>query len=317
MEYITDMNQAYRGLLEELYDGGIEEQNARTGTRIKTLSGAHSFKLSLVNGRLPVPGNRAYFPHVAAAETAWQFMGTKDPTFMLRHAPKLWEKFLEKELMVSDFGEIDGETDVIKAAYGYRWRKHFGRDQIENLVRGLTDDPTNRQLYVSAWDPARDGLGGPDQPKNIPCPVGFSVTCVNDALHMSVFIRSSDVYVGLPYDVMSYALTLDAIAATVGKRPSSLHFTLAHPHVYEPHFGMLKANITGLQGCSYREARDYGFKDQEDGDRTVWCNDVEPHMPGWPISRILGDPDGYVDQVKILSKRAGRNEWNPKPLVVV
>jgi thymidylate synthase len=162
----------------------------------------------------------------------------------------------------------------------------------------LENNPTNRQLFVSAWNPALDGLGGP-QPKNIPCPIGFSVSRSKDDIHMSVFVRSSDVFVGLPYDVMGYALTLDAIAASVGCRPSTLHFTLAHPHYYEPHFQM-------VEDCVGHE-----------GSRTEWTSHVQPTLPGWTVSMILNDPDGYVDTMKRLANRAAKSTWNPKPMVIV
>ena len=93
----SQFSQTYRQLLNDLVCSPHEELNKRTGSRIKLLLGGQSFKISLANGRLPVVGNRAYFPHIAAAETAWQLMGTKDPAFILKHAPKLWSKFVEQE----------------------------------------------------------------------------------------------------------------------------------------------------------------------------------------------------------------------------
>lgn len=293
---IQSFREAYRGLLLELMNRSVEEVNSRTQTRIKMLQGAHSFKLDLTNGRLPIAGNRAYFPHVAAAETAWQFMGTQDPTFILKHAPKLWSKFVE-----------DGE---LKTAYGYRWRKAFGRDQLMQAVDCLENDPTNRQLWVQAWDPTNDGLGGP-QPKNIPCPIGFSVSRFRDDVHMSVFVRSSDVFVGLPYDVMAYTLTLDAIAATVGCRPGTLHFTLAHPHLYEPHWNMVRACILGdWSAGEWRERKEFAEA------ATSWPSNCGPTLPCWPIEDVLENPDGYIDTVRRLSKRVTNNPWNPMPDVI-
>ncbi len=278
----NSMHEAYRSLLTELYHSGVEELNERTQTQIKMLCGGHSFKLALSPGYLPVAGNRRYWPHIAAAETAWQLMGTQDPAFILKHAPKIWEAFVE-----------DGE---LKTAYGYRWREHFGRDQLDLAMHELHANPTNRQLFISAWDPSRDGLGGL-QPKNIPCPIGFSLTRTDDELHMSVFIRSSDVFVGLPYDVMCYALTLDAIASSLGLKPATVHFTLAHPHYYEPHFDMVDACVYG-------------------GDHTVWTSNVQPALPGWTVEMILDDPDGYVDHVKRLADRVAKSPYSPKPMVV-
>lgn len=290
------MHEAYRGLLSEIVDHGVEEQNARTRTGIKMLRGGHSFKLDLTSGRLPVAGNRRYYPHVAAAETAWQLMGTRSPDFILGKAPKLWSKFVE-----------DGK---LKTAYGWRWREAFGRDQLQLAVDALRDDPTNRQLWVQAWDPRSDGLGGP-QPKNIPCPIGFAVSRHRDDLHMSVFVRSSDVFVGLPYDVMCYALTLDCIAASVGCRPASLHFTLAHPHIYEPHWDLTRACL----GHEFTGHERYHNKKLE-GASSSWADGCEPNLPGWSIEQVLRDPDGYVDIVRGLSRRVSSSSWDPTPEVI-
>lgn len=290
------MHEAYRGLLSELTQRGLTERNERTRTDIKMLAGGTSFKLDLREGQLPVPGNRRYYPRVAAAEVAWQFMGTQDPAFVLQHAPKLWEKFVE-----------DG---LLQTAYGYRWKHHFGRDQLELAMACLRDDRTNRQLFISAWDPAADGLGGP-QPKNIPCPVGFTLSRHRDDLHCSVFVRSSDVFVGLPYDVMGYALTLDAIAASTGTRPASLHFTLAHPHLYEPHWDLTRACL----GHEFTSRETYHNKKLE-GAHSAWVNDCQPNLPGWTVEQIVADPSGYVATVARLAGRVARSSWDPCPVVV-
>ncbi len=280
-------NEAYRELLEELYDSTLMETNSRTGVQIKMLEGGHSFKLDLSSGRLPVAGNRRYWPRIAAAETAWQFMGTQDPTFILEMAPKIWSDFVE-----------DGK---LKTAYGYRWRRHFGRDQLAMARQQLQDNPTNRQLFLSAWDPATDGLGGPDQPKNIPCPLGFSLTRTEDLPHCSLFIRSSDVFVGLPYDVMGYALTTAAIAESVDIQPGTMHVTLAHPHYYDPHAEAIRDSVDGL------------------GDHAEWRTDVEPTMPlGWTVDYIVRHPRGYVSAMTGLSAGiCGRQDWNPMPELVL
>lgn len=285
----TSFAEAYRDLLTELYYGGINEVNARTGVGIRMLPGGHSFKIDL--SHLPVAGNRRYWPKVAAAETAWQFMGTKDPEFILKHAPKLWSKFIE-----------DGE---LKTAYGYRWRRHFGRDQLAQAMNELRGNPTNRQLYISAWDPAADGLGGP-QPMNIPCPVGFSLTRAGKDLHGSVFIRSSDVFVGLPYDVMVYALTLDAIALSVGCEFGTLHVTLAHPHFYEPHTEYIEDCIMGAHDDLVNRP-----------DRTSWTENCQPRLPNWAVGEIMKRPDDYVAHVQKMAGSVANNKWDPMPALVI
>lgn len=272
-------NVHYTALLEELMTQGTVETNKRTGSKILLLEGGRSFSMDLRDGKLPVAGNRRYFPGVAAAETAWEFMGTKNPAFMLKYAPKLWENFVE-----------DG---VIRAAYGYRWQSNFGRDQLKLALKTLQNDPSNRQVYISAWDPSTDGLGEPGQPKNLPCPVGFSLTTSGNLLHLSVFLRSSDAFIGLPYDVMGYALKLDAFAASLGRTPGYLHVTMAHVHVYKPQWSMMKQSVMGARSQD------------------------RPPMPGMTVGAIVRNPKQYVSEVKTRAKTITWNKWDPKPKVVV
>jgi len=291
MRHCEPFSKTYKSLVSEIMDVGTTEKNERTGVEIKMIEGGASFKLDLSYGKLPVVGNRAMYPHIAAAETAWQFMGTKDPSFIMAYAPKLWSKFIE--------------DDELKTAYGYRWREHFGRDQLIDALNQLVVNQTNRQLYISAWDPSADGLGADNQPKNIPCPVGFSVSRSKDKLHMSVFLRSSDVFVGLPYDVMGYALTMDAIAASVGITPASLHVTLAHPHIYKPHWGYANAHL-----------REGDIIPLDEKGLSLQQGLHEPSLPGWTVDQILKNPGAYVDTVRRLSKRVVRHKWDPMPKVV-
>lgn len=305
-------DKAYWALMADIMNIGVTETNARTATDIRMLKGGHSFRLDLSDSLLPVSGNRKYYPHIAAAETAWQFMGTKDPGFILKHAPKLWSKFVETEEDYDQTGHPSGHKDVLKTAYGWRWRRAFGRDQLQLAVKELADNPTNRQLWVQAWDPARDGLGGP-QPKNVPCPIGFSVSRIKDDVHMSVFIRSSDVFVGLPYDVMGYALTLDAIAATVDCTPGSIHFTLAHPHIYEPHWDATRACVFGINHISAQGAKTE-YK-RYAAAKSPWPF-IKVPLPGWSVDEIVDDPEGYVRHVRRLAKRVDSNPWDPYPELV-
>lgn len=289
----TTFSSAYHNILTMVKHSSVEEKNSRTKARIHVIPGGCSFKIDLDSGTLPVAGNRRYWPHIAAAETAWQFLGTTCPDFILEHAPKLWEKFVE-----------DGE---LKAAYGYRWRENFGRDQIELALEALAADPTNRQIYISSWDPATDGLGQPNQPKNIPCPVGFTVNVVDNQVHMSVFIRSSDIFVGLPYDVMSYALTLDAIASSLNKAPGSLHITMAHAHLYQVHYDDLTKNL---------DLEDKFFPEKQEATEWLPPHECEPNLPGWSIEDIVANPRGYVDQVRRLADRVTKHAWDPRPILV-
>jgi len=300
-ELKTGFYADYVDLLRLLVDSPYEEENRRTGHKIKMLRGAFDFSVELSSERLPVPGVRRVFPASAAAEVAWFVLGTKDPGFINRHAP-LWRKFVE-------------EDGTIPAAYGYRWRRHFGRDQLELAIGGLRENPSDRQLVVSAWDPGSDAMGTTAL-KNVPCPVMFTLSSTPQVtfgwgreVHATVLIRSSDCFVGLPYDVMGYCLLIKLIVSElraremaamrddggfVSWRPGSVHFTLAHPHLYDSHFDMAREALGSAHVVD------------------------EPVLPphNWTIGEVERRPDDYVSVVRGLAELALQPEFNPLPEVI-
>jgi thymidylate synthase len=255
-------HQTYRELLWRLLCGDVHrELNARTGQTISVSRAPEHFIVDLSDDMLPLCGVRKTFPRTAAAEVAWFLLGTKDVSFIREYAP-IWDKFVEE----------DGHT--VAGAYGYRWREHFGRDQVRDAVVALRRNPTDRRIFVSAWDPCEDGLGRPS--RNVPCPVGFTLSIVGDRLNSALMIRSSDVFVGLPYDVMGHALLMRAIASSIGGvQLGAMSVTLAHPHLYEVHEGMAYEALDGLQSDDSRV------------------------MPPWSVEQIEEDPHGYVLNVRL------------------
>jgi len=270
---------AYGAIVAWVFSGETE-LNERTGVRVKVGRGGTAFRVDLRDGLLPTVGFRKTFPKSAAAEVAWYLQGEQDATFIRKYAP-LWDKFVEP------IGDVEG----VKAAYGYRWRSHFGRDQIRLAVKALKRDPSDRRCYVSAWDPAEDGLGEVGQ-RNVPCPAAFTFSVLGGELHSSIILRSSDVFVGLPYDVMGHALLMDAVAHELRLRPGVMHVTLAHAHLYESHWE-LTAEMMKQEPV------------------------VPPmQLPGWTLSQIECDPDDYVVRYAEEAKQMTWPSFNPRPEVV-
>ncbi len=275
------LSHIYRALLDELLRSPYSEVNKRTGVEIKMLAGGCSFKLDLSNHLLPVVGSRKLFPHVAAAEIAWFLRGDQDTAFLNAHGVKIWDKFTEPG------------TDIVDAAYGYRWRKKFGRDQIALAVEALNKNSTDRRVWVQAWDPSSDGLGAEGQ-RNVPCPVGFTFSIVDNQLHSSLFIRSSDVFVGLPYDIMGHAILMAAIGASTGCMGlGTLHVTLAHPHIYESHYEMASASVAGL---TFPRG---------------------PALLAYPVDLIEHDPDKFVQAYREVAKTVEWPTYSPKPELIL
>lgn len=284
-----DFPSLYEELLWRLMRQGSEELNERTGKRVKVYPyGGASFTLDMSGHELPVVGRRRLYPATAAAETAWYLLGTQDPTFMMRHAKVVWEKFLEDN---PDQDAGASASKIIKAAYGYRWRKHFGRDQLQLAMDALDRNPSDRRVFISAWDPAEDGLGAQGQ-LNVPCPVGFTFSVLDGRLNSTYLLRSSDVFVGLPYDVMGHALLMAAVGETIGVQLGFMTFTLAHPHIYDVHYAM--------------------------ADEFILQTPVKPKimLPRWTVDQIVGHPDAYVEKVRKDGNAVPWPDFAPRPEVV-
>lgn len=308
----------YGALLAWTFQAPVEA-NERTGTRVRVGRGGTAFRVDLADGILPTIGYRKTFPRSAAAEVAWYIRGEQDATFIREYAP-LWDKFVE--LLPYDVESADpremppqslryqtvdhqplGSKDAariiagpavfegVRSAYGYRWRRHFGRDQLRLAVEALRKDPSDRRCYVSAWDPSEDGLGEKGQ-RNVPCPASFTLSVTGGELHSSLFLRSSDVFVGLPYDVMGHALLMDAVAHELRIRPGVMHVTLAHAHLYESHWELAAEALK-----------------QEP---------VVPalQLPGWSLSQVERDPHDYVRRYAEEARQLTWPAYSPRPEVV-
>lgn len=317
-------HMSYHRLLEYLLIGGKEELNERTGSRIKAMRGGFSFDVDLADGTLPVTGSRKLFPRTVAAEVAWFLLGTQNAFFIQKQAP-IWDKFVE-DLRISSaeldvryrdvpgalvhFDDYDAETDEWKfkgvaAAYGHRWRHAFGRDQIGLAIEALLVNPSDRRVVVSAWDPREDGLGAPGQ-RNVPCPAMFTLSIIDNELHSTLLIRSSDVFVGLPYDVMGHALLMHALCASINRgggsplTPGALHVSLAHPHLYESHWGAARECL-GIYGTS---------------EERLTGPSLDFH-PSWSVDDIVILPHGYITRVWTAAVEVEWPNYNPKPEVIV
>lgn len=239
------MNQfakVYHDLLKDLLNDGIDEINRRTGAQIKVMVGGASFKLDLSDWLLPTCGLRKTWPHVSAAELVWCLSGS-DNTMWLRRHTKTWDQFTDHADYCVKYRDIFPEDCIcyakwhIGSAYGYRWRERFGRDQLQLAINALKADPTDRRIWISSWDPGRDGLGAKDQ-KTVPCPIGFTFSIVNNKLYSTFVLRSSDVFMGLPYDVMRHSMLMAVVATELGVDLGVMQVTLAHPHLYEAHWDL-------------------------------------------------------------------------------
>lgn len=211
--------EQYLQLVKKVMEEGDLEYNQRTNCKTKRIIGT---MISCdLRKEIPLLSIRKMYPKTGAAELAWMLMGTQEGGWLKKYS-KIWEKF-----------EEDG---LLKSAYGYRWRRHFGRDQILQCVDLLKKDPSTRQAVVFAWDPGLDGLKNSGKAKNIPCHMGFSAYVVNGRLDLCVYQRSLDTIVGLPYDILLYGLLNMAMANSLEVEKGRVSIAFGDTHIYDCHF---------------------------------------------------------------------------------
>jgi thymidylate synthase len=211
----------YQRLIRNIMEYGIAEVNARTGHETKALPGMH-FSLDLERDGFPLITLRKIPVKMFVAEQVWFIAGARKPEDFLRQFTKIWDSFTNP-------------GDVVTVAYGYRWRKHFGRDQLGLLVESLEKDPSSRHGVVIAWDPAHDGLGSVER-KNVPCPYTFTVNIIGGRLHLHNIVRSNDMILGCPADVAGFALLQSILAQRLGVRPGMYSHSISNAHIYDIHY---------------------------------------------------------------------------------
>ncbi|MDB5259205.1 MAG: Thymidylate synthase [Candidatus Taylorbacteria bacterium] len=218
---MTKFDTIYKNLVEDIMTNGVEELSERTGHKTRTVLGAH-FSIDLEKDGFPLLTLRKIPIKMFVSEQIWFISGSRKVDDFLSDYTKIWD----------DFTNPNG---VITVAYGYRWRKHFGRDQLALLINLLKNEPSTRQGVIVTWDPTSDGLTL-EKKKNVPCPFAFTVNIVGGRLHLHNIVRSNDIMLGMPADVPGFALLQCILAQKLGVRPGIYSHSISNAHIYDTHY---------------------------------------------------------------------------------
>ncbi len=218
---MTPFDLQYQKILKEIMKDGIEEVNSRTKHSVKALPGK-TIEVEPDDG-FPLLTLRKIPIKIFVSEQVWFLTGSRRPSEFLNKFTRIWD----------DFTNIDG---VISTAYGYRWRHHFGRDQIELLIKLLEKEPSSRHGVVVTWDPSNDGLSTTFRKANIPCPYSFTINIIGGNLHMHNIVRSNDMILGCPHDVAGFALLQRILAARLGVGVGKYTHSISNAHIYDIHY---------------------------------------------------------------------------------
>lgn len=222
-EFDLDYVQALRIIMNSM-----PTRNLRTGKEVRATA---SLVFQLNPRAVPLMTLRDIKPLWACAEAVWFMGGGHKADFMRGFGFKVWDKF----------ADADG---CVNSATGYRWRSHFKVDQLKELVKKLSADPTNRQAILCSWDPLEDNL----RPgANVPCVDMWHFHILEGALHLSVLQRSGDMYFGVPHDILGSRIVQELIAAGIGAEVGMMSYSVSNGHLYEDQWQAAEEMISRME----------------------------------------------------------------------
>ncbi|EKD32717.1 MAG: hypothetical protein ACD_76C00161G0016 [uncultured bacterium] len=234
----------YLDIVQTILDRGERKEN-RTGIAAYTVAGAmfeHDMSLGfplLTTKKMPFK--------IIASELEFFIKGLTDKKWLQERGNHIWDEWANPEKAPYGHDEQSkmrmAEERDLGPVYGFQWRRfgaeynswdtcHIDRgvDQLEYLVNALKNDPHDRRMIVSAWNPAAKGkMALP------PCHYAFQVTVINGKLNLLWNQRSVDTMLGLPFNIASYALLLHLLAKESGLVEGKLVGFLGDVHIYENH----------------------------------------------------------------------------------
>ncbi len=274
---MTTYDKIYQNLLTKILQEGVREVNTRTGHETAAIPGMH-FSIDLEKEGFPLLSLRRIPIKLFVAEQIWFIMGSRKPADFLREFTHIWDAFTNP-------------GDVLTAAYGYRWRAHFGRDQLGLLIELLEKDHSSRHGVIVAWDPSSDGLGGVGK-KNVPCPYTFTINIIGGRLHLHNIVRSNDMILGFPHDVAGFALLQSILAQKLKVSPGIYSHSISNAHIYDIHYEAAGELITRAieQQPIKLDLPEDSFKRAEKGDKDLVAQITEnltnQYSPGEAIKGL-------------------------------
>jgi thymidylate synthase len=233
---ITDESK-YIDLVKDVLVNG-ESRDDRTGVGTISVFGRH-FTMDISNS-FPLLTTKRVFWRGVAEELLFFISGQTDTKILETKGVNIWKGNTSREFL-DKRGLKHLEEGEYGKSYGYQWR-HFGDkvDQLQELIDGIKKDPYSRRHYMTAWNPL--------ELDNIPLPAchlsaQFSVSSDNKRLSCQVYMRSCDIFLGLPFNIASYALLTYMICHLTNFQPDKLSFCLGDAHIYKNHIEQCKEMI--------------------------------------------------------------------------
>lgn len=218
----------YLDLLEHVIENG-EDRTDRTGTGTKGVFG-YQMRFNLEKGFPLLTTKKLHFKSIIH-ELLWFLKGETNVKYLQEKGVRIWNEWAD-------------ENGNLGPVYGYQWRSWTGADnkhidQIEGVIRSIQQDPTSRRHIVSAWN-----VGDLDKMALPPCHILFQFYVNNGKLSLQLYQRSADIFLGVPFNIGSYAALLHMVAHVTNLQPYEFVHTLGDAHIYNNHIDQVKEQLT-------------------------------------------------------------------------
>lgn len=218
----------YLGLLRDILDNGVDRGD-RTGTGTRGVFG-RQLRFDLAAG-FPLLTTKKVHLKSIILELLWFLRGDSNVRWLQQQGVTIWDEWANEE----------GELGPV---YGKQWRSWEAKDgrvidQIANVVHAIKTNPNSRRHIVSAWNPAEvDEMALP------PCHCLFQFFVADGTLSCQLYQRSADVFLGVPFNIASYALLTQMMAQVTGLKPGEFVHTFGDAHLYHNHFDQARLQLS-------------------------------------------------------------------------
>ena len=218
----------YLDLLQHIMDNGVAKGD-RTGTGTRSVFG-YQMRFDLSEG-FPLLTTKKLHLKSIIHELLWFLKGDTNAKYLQDNGVRIWNEWADED---GNLGHI----------YGYQWRSwpdynggHI--DQIKEVVETIKNNPDSRRIIVSAWNVAE--LPNMNLP---PCHAFFQFYVADGRLSLQLYQRSADTFLGVPFNIASYALLLMMMAQVTGLKAGDFVHTLGDTHIYNDHFEQVKEQLS-------------------------------------------------------------------------
>ena len=220
--------QTYLDLLRRILDEGVERGD-RTGTGTLSVFG-HQMRFDLSEGFPAVTTKRLHWPSIIH-ELLWFLSGDTNVRYLQENKVRIWNEWADEE---GNLGPV----------YGKQWRKWEAKDgriidQISEVIDLIKTNPSSRRILVSAWN-----VGELDDMALMPCHAFFQFYVADGKLSCQLYQRSADVFLGVPFNIASYALLTHMMAQVCGLGVGDFIHTIGDAHLYLNHLEQAREQVS-------------------------------------------------------------------------